>query len=423
MNMVWTDYASFVNMELQLQELSIPPRVTVQKTLLGIFGVNSEGQITKELREAREAVTGKKKHTTTAASDSKGKEKDKKNADGSRKKSKKKKKARTDEEDEDEEDEDEGVREDNSTAVDSAEEDEGDEDEDEDKRAERARLRRERTTKKRSALVAKHEEWSETHALLVGSKPGGREKNAPLLNFERQPPSFQKTWKKVSRVSKDRPIVPMRGLALIERTTWEWKNIPSQSFARIMRSFAAAAIAESSTIISYRHEMVFCHPEGGAATLRFLVQDAVADHLAPKDPGETREMRQTTLKDLVGSASQGSKAGRGLVLTEGMPPPPQCITWADGIYPAKPKSGVAQHIVGDELARLEREKALGAQQRAVQRAINAVQDLRVAWHDPTSTARAREKPPLDEDVALALDKLVKVRFLTPSSSVAHVGLY
>lgn len=394
-------------MQLQLQDLSVPPRISVQKTLLGIFGIHAEGQITKELREARESTTGKKKNTTTTTtSDSKGKSKEKKKADASKKKQRRK--ARTDEDEDEDEDDEELVPDDDSAGVDSADEDDGEEDEDEDARAERARIRHERTMKKHRALVAKHEEWSETHALLVGSKPGGREKHAPVLNFAKHPPSSQKTWKKVSRMSKDRPSVPMRGLALIDWTTWEWKNIPSQSFARIMRTFAAAAIAESSTIISYRHEMVFCHPEGGAATLRLRVQDLLADYLVPRDPGETRELHQTTLKDLLGSASQGSKAGRGFVLTEGTPPPALCITWPDGIYLEPSMDGITQHVVWEELTRLEREKALGAQQRAVQKAINAVQDLRVAWHDPTSTARARDKPPLDEDVASALEKLVKV---------------
>lgn len=34
-----------------------------------------------------------------------------------------------------------------------------------------------------------------------------------------------------------------------------------------MRSFVATAIAESSTIISYQHEMIFCHPEGGVVKI------------------------------------------------------------------------------------------------------------------------------------------------------------
>jgi len=419
-------------MEIQLNELSVPPRITVQKKLLATFGVHNEGRITKELRQAREATTGvatgKKRNTTTTTTNSKGKGKEK--GVGNRKKTKKPH-TNTDDEDEDDEDDDDDDEHGDSAWVeaDSAEDDDGDGEEDGDgdgdgdMKEARVRLRQEKTMKKHRDIIAKHEEWLETHAVLVGSKGDGRaSKHGPTLDFDRQPPSFQKTWKKVSRVSKDRRSVPMRGLALVDWTTWEWKNISSQSFTRVMRSFAAAAIAESSAIISYRHEMIFCHPEGGAATLRLRVQDAISTHLVPKDRGQVRESRQTTLKDLLGSASQGSKAGKGCVLTEGDLPPPQCLTWADGIYPERPKPGVAEHFVEDELDRLERERALGAQQRAVQKAINAVQDLRVAWHDPTSTARAREKPALDEDVASALRTLVKVSCgALLSASLAHAG--
>lgn len=413
---VWNEYGSFVNMEHQLQELGVPPRVSIQKKLLSIFGVNSEGRITKDLRLARDAMagvaTGKKRATTTTNLKGKGREKGKEVRNRS-----KKKKMRTDtddtdddeeeEEGDDDDDDDDEDNDDDSAWVDSAEDD-GEEDRDEDEREARARLRREKTTKKHRAIIARHEEWSETHAVLVGSKGDGREKHTPVLDFNRQPPSFHKPWKKVSRVSKDHTSVPMRGLVLVDWTTWEWKNIQSQSFTRVMRSFAAAAIAESSTIISYRHEMILCNPEGGAATLRLYIQDAVAPYLVERD--RTQVMRQTTLKDLLGSASQGSKAGEGLVLTEGNLPPPKCITWADGIYHQHSNDDINNvHFVEDELARLEREKALGSQQRAVQKAINAIQDLRVAWHDPTSTARKRDKPALDENVASALHTLVKVR--------------
>ena len=387
-------------MELQLQQLDIPPRITVQKNLLAIFGVNSEGQITKDLREARGetagVTTGKKKVTTTTTK-SKGKEKVR-----GKKKKKGKKKAAHDEDGDEEDEEDEEIQDDDSAWVESGEDEDGDRDGNE----ERARVRHETKKKKNGDLIARHAEWTETHAVLVGSKANGREKNTPVLNFNKSPPNFHKSWKKVSTLSKDRTNAAMRGLALIDWTTWEWKDIPSQSFTRIMRSFAAAAIAESSSIISYRHEMIFCQPYGGATTIRIRAQDVVSHLLMPKDPGQTRAYRQTTLKDLVGSASQGSKAGEGLVLTEGSLPPHDTITWADGIYPPVPEKGYVAHVIEDELAHLEREKALGAQQRAVQKAIDAVQDMRVAWHDPTSTVHTRDNPPLDEDVASALQTLV-----------------
>ncbi|KAF8425838.1 hypothetical protein L210DRAFT_3509133 [Boletus edulis BED1] len=129
----------------------------------------------------------------------------------------------------------------------------------------------------------------------------------------KSPPSFIHTWKKAPRVSTGRSTVTTR--ALISATTWEWTDLPRNNFSRVMRTLAAAAIAESSAISSYRPEIILCHERGGAASLRLRVQGAVASLLKAKDPGQTSEM---SLKDLFGSASQGSKGGTGAVLTEGL---------------------------------------------------------------------------------------------------------
>ncbi|KAI9570020.1 hypothetical protein HD554DRAFT_2037698 [Boletus coccyginus] len=53
-------------------------------------------------------------------------------------------------------------------------------------------------TKKHHGIIARHEEWLEMQAMLIGSKGDGREKHAPVLNFKKQPPSFHKPWKKVN---------------------------------------------------------------------------------------------------------------------------------------------------------------------------------------------------------------------------------
>lgn len=128
-----------------------------------------------------ESTTGKKKKNTMTMimSDSKGKVKEKKKADASKKK--KKRKAHTNEDKEDEE----LIHDNNSVGVHSANENDGKEGKDEDTRAERAHFQHKRIMKKYYTLVMKHEEWSEIHALLVGSKPSRREKHAPMLNFEK----------------------------------------------------------------------------------------------------------------------------------------------------------------------------------------------------------------------------------------------
>ena len=67
-------------------------------------------------------------------------------------------------------------------------------------------------------------------------------------------------------------------------------------------------------------------------------------------------------------------------------------------------------------------KVLGAQQYAIQKMINAVCDLHIAWHDPMSTTYAQEKPPLNKDMVLALDKLMKMSKQIFSLSITHVTL-
>lgn len=418
-------------MELQLKAMSVPPRFTIQKKLLSVFGSTVDGKHTKEQREARQVTVdgrgaaNKNKAaiaTTSTTTTTKGKRK----AQAMEKKvekttvkgkaaGKKKTKDSSDEEDEEDVDEegedveeDEGGEDDgvDSTYLDSDEDVEIEEDDDD--REARARARQANAQKKQLALVDKNEEFNEIQKILVEKKVDGKKAPAAVLNFDRTPPSFFHTWKKVSRISADHSRIAKRGLALIDWTTWEWKAVPTNSFSRVMRTFAAAAIAESAAIISYRHELLLCHEDGGAATLRLRAQEVMAAHLRPRDPGETSTLIQTTLKDIIGSASQGWKAEKGEILTEGNLPPKDSITWADGIYPTVPEGGIMEHLIEVELPRLQRECALGAQQRAVQKAINGVQHLRMAWHDPTSSATARENPPLDGGVASALRTLVEV---------------
>ncbi|KAF8122099.1 hypothetical protein EV363DRAFT_1301405 [Boletus edulis] len=418
-HIVWEDYASFVNMQIQLKDLSPPPRIDVQKKLLSVFGVTVDGTQTKDQREARQAVAAiaadnKQDGTSTTTTSGKGKYKAK--ARGKTKDSKaagkKRAQASSEEEEEDDDEDDEEVDEDedeDSAYLDSNEDD----DEDEDnggKRKEHARIRQENTLKKHIAAIAKNDEFTETHRIITGKKADGtsnkRVTGSPPLNFDR-PPNFLHSWKKVSRLSNDYNRVAMRGLALIDSTTWEWKSMPTNSFAHIMRTFAAAAIAESAAIIAYRHELLLCNEDSGASTLRLQAQNVVHGFLAKRDKGQTSQMYQTTLKDIVGSASQGRKKGEGSILTEGKLPPPGYITWADGVYIIEPTNSVTEHVIEEELPRLQRERELGSQERSVQKVIDGVQNSRVAWYDPTNCALTRDKPPLDAKVAAALHSLVE----------------
>ncbi|KAF8123156.1 hypothetical protein EV363DRAFT_1102171, partial [Boletus edulis] len=398
--MVWNDYASFVNMHIQLQEHSIPKRITVQKTLLSIFGINQGGASTKELCLANIAIkelrgtTGERKKATTTSQKDKGKQKA--GAKGKGRSKSKQRKGYEDEEDEDDEADNEDEDDDKgSDLVDSDEQSETDSRIEE--KRERARDRHEMTMNKHRALISKNMEWSEINTKIYSSKEDGRQKTKIPLDFSRSPPNWTEPWKKVSRVAKDCQMMGIRGLSLVDWTAWEWKNLPHQVFTRVIRNFSAAAIAESSTIISYRPEMILCNPLGGAATLRLR-----------KDPAQTSQMHQTTLKDILGSASQDAKTTAEVVLTEGRLPPKGSITWPDGIYLVLPEGyATALHVVEIELQRLQEETALVAQEREVQKALNVFQNLRVTWHDATNRVHAHDNPRLDDDVAESLNNLLQ----------------
>ena len=242
--------------------------------------------------------------------------------------------------------------------------------------------------------------------LLTSGKINGWQKTATILNFACFPPNFHSSWKKLSCMSKDCSAIMMCRLALIDWTTWEWKNIVTQSFSHVMCTLAATAIAKSAMIMLYQHKMILCHPYGGAATLCLQVCLAITPFLLEKDPGQTSILHQMTLKDMFGSSSQDSKQCQSTLLTKGDLPPLDSLTWPDRIYPTLPEEGICLHIVKHKLSQLDRDKALGAQQHKVQMAINGVQNLCVALHDSTSRVNTHDIPPLDADVKAALHFLV-----------------
>lgn len=384
---VWNNYASFLNMQLQMKEMYIVPRITKRTKLLSIFGVNSNGIDTTELQAARAAMNRLAKRTGEAGKGTGtiktgGKQNDPPSND-----------------DEDECDDSGGWVDDQGVSSEDQ-----DDDENKGKRKEQTHILEASLTKKNNALITLNEEWETTRTLLRTSKPDKRQKSLPRLDFARWLPNFSGPWTKVSRLTKKRPHVSVRGLGLIEWTAWEWwwSDIDSHSFNRVMGYLAAAAIAESSKIVSYRHRMILCNPYGGAATVRIRAQEAVATTLIPKHPGQRVQLHMPTLEEFISSCRSGD------VFTEGHDSPTGCVTWADGIYPIVPSGGLAKHNIEIEVQRIQREYALGSQKREVQRIVDAVQEMRVAWHDPTKQAHARDNPRLDNDVNSALRALVDV---------------
>ena len=73
-----------------------------------------------------------------------------------------------------------------------------------------------------------------------------------------------------------------------------------------------------------------------------------------------------------------------------------------------PEEGFCLHIIEHKLSQLDHDKALGAQQHEVQMAIDGVQNLCVALHDPMSRVNTPDKPLLNADVEAALHSLVMV---------------
>lgn len=387
--MVWHMYPAFVNMELQLRRLEGIPRVKNQQQLLSLFGVNNDGKETKELRSAKAATAIAAGKSSATAKPEPPAPKKGKNTKG------KKKAVNAESGSEEEEVRSEGGSEQAENVEDGAENEKQAKDDAEKKKV------------SQKILVANHQEWSETQTLVCGSKQSGRVNTA--LNFDRSPPHFNVSWKKLSRLTTTRPPGPMRGLSLIEWTSWEWKNVPTQSFNRTMRNLAAASIAESAVIMSYRHQLLLCYPDGGASRIRWKLQDAIKPFMVEKDAGQTRRqpnLTQLSMKNFLPSKSQPEP--KLSVFTEGQLPPKDCLTWADGIHLSDLSESYKVHIIEDEMALLEREKTLGEQQRSVQQVVDSLQNIRVAWHDPTKVLPAKEKPVLDADVAVHLRSLVEV---------------
>ncbi|KAF8124618.1 hypothetical protein EV363DRAFT_1299778 [Boletus edulis] len=353
---VWNNYRSFLNMEKQL------------KKLLSTFGVTTQGTETKELHWAQDETSGvaanKKKNAPTrkAAGKGKGNERLSKKQKG---KMKRECTITTATDDDNEAD--------NSPFLNSNTDSDGDGDDDENMKEEKAKIRHKKMMEKHTDLIVRHEEWEETRKLLIESKPDVQEKHfhSSLEEIE------------LSHLLRSTQTTLSRGLALMDWTTWEWKDISRSLFGQQIL--------------------------GGVATIRIRSQDAVVAYLVPKDPRQTAELYQSSLKDLFGSMSKRSKEGTATVLMEGRLPPKGCITWPDGIYPTVPENGIALHVVETELVRLAQERSLGDQQRSLQKAINGIQKLPMALHDPTGKAQQRDNPPLNKNVALVLHSLVQVK--------------
>lgn len=351
---VWNHYASFINMDFQLKDVFVLPRVAKRNNLLSMFGVTSDGIDTKALRKAIAATTN-----MNMALENEGN-------DGS------------------EWVDDEAVSNEDPLSMDE-------------------KRKHEEALRKYEALITLNKEWKQLSTLLRMSRPDTRLQNTPRLDVTGSSSTFNKPWSKVSSIKRNRPRVGMRGIGLIERTGLEWwLDLDSHSFTRLTGSVAAAAIAESSTIISYRHELILCQPRGGAATIRIQAQEAVATTILHIDHGRTVQVVKPTLEEFIAWCRSGNGQRDGDYYPTG------CLTWADGIYPPTPPGGPEEHRIDMEVSRLQREQAVGSQEREAQMIVDTVQNMPVAWHDPTRQGNPQHHPRLDDDVRAALRTLVNV---------------
>lgn len=405
MDVTWTHYASFLALQTRLKASDMPVRITIQKKLLSMFGVDIAGKMSgptadafsaaKKASAAKQAVRGPKKQ---ASSKAKGSKRNNDKNGGI-----------------DEEDRDVQGREVHGGNVSDAHEEEGESVREEMESftpEEGAKRREERKEAQQRYLREIHDEWKETCSILTASRPS----NPPdKREFEASPPSFNETWKRVSRLTTSVPTALMRGRGLVPLTTWEWFDFPTTwTFTRQMRVYAAILIYESAAIAQYRYELILGDPCGGAGALRQAMDGAVASFLL--DMGVLRS-RQTTLQDLL---SAGSKKGGPIshpksLHREGELPPPGCVRWADGIYLAPTEGKRVRHHLEDRVTEMKRELHIGDQERELQRIVNCVQSARIAWRDVTRITKGRSaRPELDNDVLDTLNTLIDVRGISSS---------
>lgn len=151
--------------------MQLPPRLIIQNKLISAFGVDINGQEFKDLLSARATmkmpVGGKRSQSSEISK--KGK------------KGKKKVVTVTSEEEE------EGADESDEAGESEAEKEEG----------AKCTLTGlscwQETMYQHEALVSRNSLFLEIHKLLLESKPDGREKNAPTIDFKGKPPNFHNT--------------------------------------------------------------------------------------------------------------------------------------------------------------------------------------------------------------------------------------
>ncbi|KAG6370254.1 hypothetical protein JVT61DRAFT_12198 [Boletus reticuloceps] len=407
MEVTWTRYASFLALQTQLKANGMPVRITIQKDLLSMFGVAVTGKMTRPTADAFAAV----KKSTAAKQVVRIPKKEVPSKAKARSKRK-----NDDNEGIDEESHDVQEGEVHGDNDNDADDDDEEEDECEGMKKltpeERTKRCEERKEAQQRYLREIHDEWKETCSILTTSRPS----NAPDEHeFDASPPSFNETWKRVSRLTTSVPTALMRGRGLVPLTTWEWTNFPTTwTFTRQMRVYAAIIIYESAAIAQYRYELILGDPSGGAAALRQAMEDAVTLFL-DTDASQMTPLRQTTLQNLLcaGNKEERQTSRPKSLHCEGELPPPGCVRWADGIYLPHTEGKSVRHRPEDRVMEMNRERHLGAQKHELQRVINCVQSARIAWHDVTRVTKGRSaQPALDNEVLDALNKLIDVRSIS-----------
>jgi len=201
-------------------------------------------------------------------------------------------------------------------------------------------------------------------------------------------PQIHEPWTRRSIISTDAPNDLFRGQKLVEYHTWEWSSSITSSRMREMRIVAFSAIAEHTALLRYRIQLL-SDPEGGACFLRSTIERNTECHRISR-------LKSTPRQTKLGQPP-AKQSGTSVYVK---------LNWPDEIK--TPKCLTTGLDLKVELRRYSATHLHCQQRVELQKAINTIESLRIAWLDTTSVPNACDSPPISVDVNRSLRKLSKV---------------
>lgn len=366
MSTIWDHFPAFINLQLQIKRMNVPPRPTKPTELQALFGFTL-----KEAKEPKvvQKVTkkGKKKADVNDADDEENAE--------------------------------------NGSAEEEQVELEGDveltQGVDDNVREERVKRRDEQINRMKELGELHNQVTLILKACSKFKKDTGRtDQKDPKSNWA----NITAPWTRASKLTGD----TVANARFPGKQTWrfhtaEYSAISLSSYYRHMPTFAAMILAEASAVISYRPALIQYQLDGGAALLRYTFEEVCEDSIhatKQKTPGLVQ-------KTLPHAKSKAASKTLPLDYTE---PPTGTITWPDGIYN---RSYAPRDFYADyEMVEFQRDAKLGNQERLVQKALDFISAIPCAWADQTGALKARDKPALYADLIPCLEQMATVCFFS-----------